>query len=109
MIGTLQPFNDQDSRGLNTLTVTIDDKQQWLFTVNRVDTVTGTDHPGLMLLSEIFPPALHIRGSTSDMAVLEDPSVVEKTVTLQGFLYIADRNFYVGIVSVAAQTALENR
>ena len=109
MIGTLQPFNDQDSRGLNTLTVTIDDKQQWLFTVNRVDTVTGTDHPGLMLLSEIFPPALHIMGSTSNMAELEEPSVVGKTVTLQGFLYIADRNFYVGIMSVAAQTALENR
>src|SRR5919109_3135168 len=46
MSGTLQPFNEQDSHGLNTLTVTIDDKQKWLFTVNRVDTVTGTD-PGL--------------------------------------------------------------
>ena len=109
MSGTLQPFNDQDSRGLNTLTVTIDDKQQWLFKVNRVDTVTGTDHPGLMLLSEIFPPALHIMGSTSDMAALEEPSVVGKTVTLQGFLYLADRNFYVGNVSVTGQTAQETR
>ena len=109
MSGTLQPFHEHESHGLNTLTVTIDDKQQWLFTVNRVDTVTGTDHPGLMLLSEIFPPALHIMGSTSDMAALEEPRVVGKTVTLQGFLYIADRNFYVGIMSVAAQTALENR
>ena len=108
MSGTLQPFTEQDSQGLNTLTVTIADKQKWLFKVDRVDTVTGTD-PGLMLLSEIFPPELHIRGSTNNMAVLEEPTVAGKTVTLQGFLYIADRNFYVGDVSVAPQTAQERR
>jgi len=108
MSGTLQPFHEQDRHGLNTLTVTIADKQRWLFTVNRVDTVTGTD-PGVMLLSEIFPPELRIRGSTPDMALLEEPEVAGKTVTLQGFLYIADRNFYVGEVSVAAETVNETR
>jgi hypothetical protein len=108
MSGTLQPFHEQDRHGLNTLTVTIADKQQWLFTVERVDTVTGTD-PGMMLLSEIFPPELHIRGSTPNMAVLAEPSVAGKTVTLQGFLYIAERNFYVGEVSVATGTAQETR
>jgi len=108
MSGTLQPFHEHDSHGLNTLTVTIAEKQKWLFQVNRVDTVTGTD-PGVMLLSEIFPPELHLTGSTHDMAVLEQPTVAGKTVTLQGFLYIADRNFYVGDVSVAAETAQETR
>jgi hypothetical protein len=100
MSGTLQPFNEHDSHDLDTLTVTIADKQQWLFRVNRIDTTTGTD-PGVMLLSEIFPPKLRIMGATSDIAVLEQPTVAGKTVTLQGFLYIADRNFYVGDVSVA--------
>jgi len=108
MSGTLQPFHEHDSHGLNTLTVTIAEKQKWLFQVNRVDTVTGTD-PGVMLLSEIFPPELRIMGSTHDMAVLEEPSVAGKTITLQGFLYIADRNFYVGDVSVAAETVKETR
>ena len=108
MSGTLQPFNEQESHGLDTLTVTIDDKQQWLFRVNRVDTATGTN-PGVMLLSEIFPPKLRIMGSTSNMALLEQPTAAGKTVTLQGFLYIADRNFYVGDVNVAAETAKETR
>jgi hypothetical protein len=108
MSGTLQPFHEHDSHGLNTLTVTIAEKQKWLFQVNRVDTVTGTD-PGVMLLSEIFPPELRIMGSTHDLAVLEQPTVAGKTVTLQGFLYIADRNFYVGDVSVAAETVKETR
>lgn len=108
MSGTLQPFNEQKSHALNTLTVTIEDKQKWLFRVNRVDTITDTD-PGLMLLSEIFPPELHVRGSTHDMALLEEPTVAGKTVTLQGFLYIADRNFYVGNVNVAAEAAKETR
>jgi hypothetical protein len=104
MSGTFQPFNEHESHGLNTLTVTLDEKQQWLFRVNRVDTATGTN-PGVMLLSEIFPPKLRLTGSTSNMALLEQPMVAGKTVTLQGFLYIADRNFYVGDVSVAATTA----
>jgi hypothetical protein len=108
MSGTLQPFNEHKSHGLNTLTVTIADKQQWLFRVNRVDTATGTN-PGMMLLSEIFPPALRIVGSPHDLAVLEQPTVAGKTVTLQGFLYIADRNFYVGDINVAATTAKETR
>src|SRR4051812_34613498 len=82
MSGTLHPFTEQDSHGLNTLTVTIADKKRWLFKVDRVDTVTGTD-PGVMLLSEIFPPELRIRGTTPDMALLEEPSVAGKTVTLQ--------------------------
>jgi len=104
MSGTLQPFNEHESHGLNTLTVTIDGKQKWLFNVNRVDTVTEAQ-PGLMLLNEIFPPELSLRGSTSDIALLEEPSVVGKQVTLQGFLYIADRTFYVGNVNVVGQAA----
>ena len=108
MSGTLQPLKGQDSHGLNTLTVTIEGKQKWLFNVNRVDTVTDTQ-PGVMLLSEIFLPELSLRGSTADMAVLAEPSVAGKTVTLQGFLYLADRTFYVGDVSVAARTAQETR
>ena len=108
MSGTLQPFHEHESHGLNTLTVTIAEKQKWLFQVNRVDTLTGTD-PGVLLLSEIFPPELRITGSTHDMAVLEQPTVAGKTITLQGFLYIADRNFSVGEVSVAAETVKEPR
>jgi hypothetical protein len=108
MSGTLQPFNEHESPGLDTLTVSIDDKQQWLFRVNRVDTATNAN-PGVMLLSEIFPPKLRILGSTHDMALLEQPTAAGETVTLQGFLYIADRNFYVGDVNVAAETAKETR
>ena len=63
----------------------------------------------MMLLSEIFPPELHIRGSIPDMALLEQLTVAGKTVTLQGFRSIADRNFYVGEVSVAAETVNETR
>ena len=58
-----------------------------------------------MLLSEIFPPQLRIVGSPNTMALLAQPTVAGKTVTLQGFLYLAERNFYVGDVSVAATTA----
>jgi hypothetical protein len=103
MSGTFQPFDEQESHGLNTLTVIVDDKQKWLFKVNRVDTMTGTD-PGIMLLSYIFPPELRLMGPASKMAVLTQPEAVGKLVSLQGFLYIADRNFYVAEVDVAGET-----
>jgi hypothetical protein len=95
MSGKLEPFNEHESHGLNTLTVTVADSQQWLFKVTRVDTLPDTASGG-MILSEIFPPELHLTGSTRDIAVLQQPDIVGKTVTLQGFLYIGDRNFYVG-------------
>ena len=108
MNGALQPFQEQESHGLNTLTVTIDNQQKWLLKVNRVDTTNGTA-PGVMLLSEIFPPELRIVGLTNNMALLEQPTVKGTTVTLQGFLYLADRNFYVKDVSVAAETDRESQ
>ena len=108
MNGALQPFHEQESHGLNTLTVTIDDQQKWLLKVNRVDTTDGAA-PGVMLLSELFPPELRIVGLTNNMALLEQPTVRGTTITLQGFLYLADRNFYVKDVSVAAQTDRESQ
>src|SRR3954466_3494521 len=59
MSGALQPFHEHDSHSLNTLTVTIDDQHKWLLKVNRLDTTDGAA-PGVMLLSEIFPPELRI-------------------------------------------------
>jgi len=108
MSGILLPFNKHDSHALNTLTLTIADTQPWLFKVTRVDTLPDTASGG-MILSEIFPPALYLTGSTRDLAVLTQPDVVGKAVTLQGFLYLADHNFYVGGVSVAAEAAQEAR
>ena len=108
MSGRLQPFDEHESHALNTLTVTVADTQQWLFKVSRVETLPATA-AGVMILSEIFPPELHLTGSAHDMAVLQQPDVVGKAVTLQGFLYLADRNFYVGGVSVATESAQEVR
>jgi hypothetical protein len=108
MSGVLQPFNEHESHALNTLTVTTADRQQWLFKVTRVDTLPDAA-TGVMILNEIFPPELHLTGSTHDMALLRQPDVVGRPVTLQGFLYLADRTFYVGGVSVAAEAAKEAR
>jgi len=104
MTGTFKPFDEKESHGLNTLTVIIEDKQKWLFKVNRVDTMTGTD-PGMMLLTYIFPPELRLMGAASKMALLAQPDIVGKPVSLQGFLYIDDRDFYVAEVNVATATA----
>jgi hypothetical protein len=108
MSGTLLPFSEHERHALNTLTVTIADQQQWLFKVTQVDTLPNTA-AGVMILNEIFPPELHIMGATHDMAMLKQPTIAGKVVTLQGFLYIADRNFYVGGVNVAAEAATETR
>jgi hypothetical protein len=99
MVGVLQPFDEQKSHALNTLTLTRD-TQKWLFQVSRIDNLSGMD-PGTSLLDRIFPPELHLMGGSTILAPLAQPTVVGKTLTLEGSLYIGDRNYHVTTVSVA--------
>lgn len=99
-IGTFQPAGEKDASGLNTLTVSIQN-QKWLFQVSRVDTITGSD-PGMMLLNYIFPPQLRFFGPPDRLAPLESPEIAGKQVTLEGFLYIQDRTFYVASATIAS-------
>jgi hypothetical protein len=99
MVGVLQSFDEQKSHDLNTLTLTFETKK-WLFQVSRVDSLSGMD-PGTSLLDRIFPPELRLRGEPTILAPLEQPTAVGKTLTLEGFLYIGDRNYNVTTVSVA--------
>jgi hypothetical protein len=103
MVGVLQPFDEQKSRDLNVLTLTIDTKK-WLFQVNRVDNMTGQD-PGTSLLDRIFPPELRLTGAPTTLALLEQPDTLGKTISMEGTLYIGDRNYNVTTVSVAAGTS----
>jgi hypothetical protein len=104
MTGTVQPFDEKKANDLNMLTLDVEGKQKWLYNVTRVDTVTGTD-PGMMLLSRIFPPQLQVSGSPKILGPLETSAAAGKTVTLEGFLYIGDRLFFPGTVTVAASPA----
>jgi hypothetical protein len=103
MVGVLQPFDEQKSHDLNVLTLTIETKK-WLFQVSRVDIMSGMD-PGTTLLDRIFPPELRLMGVPTTLALLEQPDTVGKTISVEGTLYIGDRNYNVTTVSVAAGTS----
>ena len=103
MVGVIQAFDEQKSHGLNTLTLTLDSKK-WLFQVNRVDIMSGMD-PGTSLLDRIFPPELRLMGNPTILAPLNEPATVGKTITLEGLLYIGDRNYDVASISVAGETS----
>jgi hypothetical protein len=100
----LQPFDEQKSQALNMLTLTIADATKWLFQVNRIDSIAGMD-PGISLLDRIFPPELRLMGAPTTLAPLEQPNIVGKTISLEGILYIGDRNYEVTTVNVAAETS----
>jgi hypothetical protein len=102
MSGVLQPFDEQKSQALNMLTLTIDTKK-WLFQVNRIDIIAGMD-PGTSLLDSIFPPELRLMGARTTLALLEQSDTVGKTISLEGILYIGDRNYEVTTVNGAAGT-----
>lgn len=102
MVGVLQPFDEQKSHDLNMLTLTSETKK-WLFQVSRVDNMSGMD-PGTSLLDRIFPPELRLMGVPASLALLEQPDTVGKTISLEGALYIGDRNYNVTTVSVVAGT-----
>ena len=103
MVGVLQAFDEQKSHGLNTLTLTLESKK-WLFQVNRVDIMSGMD-PGTSLLDRIFPPELRLMGNPTILAPLNEPATVGKTITLEGLLYIGDRNYDIASISVAGGTS----
>jgi hypothetical protein len=103
MVGVLQSFDEPKSHDLNMLTLTLDAKK-WLFQVSRVDNLSGMD-PGTSLLDRIFPPELRLMGEPTILAPLGQPATVGKTITLEGSLYIGDRNYNVITVSVAAGTS----
>jgi hypothetical protein len=102
MVGVVQSFDEQKSHDLNMLTLSLDPKK-WLFQVSRVDVLSGMD-PGISLLDSIFPPELRLMGESTILAPLEQPTLVGKTITLEGSLYIGDRSYNVTTVSVAAGT-----
>jgi hypothetical protein len=102
MVGVVQSFDEQKSHDLNMLTLSLDPKK-WLFQVSRVDVLSGMD-PGISLLDSIFPPELRLMGESTILAPLEQPTLVGKTITLEGSLYIGDRSYNVTTVSVAART-----
>ncbi len=103
MTGTVQPYAEEKSNGLNTLTLTAGGTKI-LFLVSRVDTMTGSD-PGMMLLDRIFPPRLHLTGAPQNLAPLESSDSAGKVFTLEGFLYIQDGNYAVASVTAATNPA----
>jgi hypothetical protein len=103
MVGVLQPFDEQKSHHLNMLTLSLDTKK-WLFQVSRVDSLSG-QNPGTSLLDRIFPPELRLMGARTTLALLEQADTVGKTLSVEGTLYIDDRNYNVTTVSVAAGTS----
>jgi hypothetical protein len=66
--------------------------------------MSGQD-PGTALLDRIFPPELRLMGAPTTLALLEQPDTVGKTISVEGTLYIGDRNYNVTTVSVAAETS----
>jgi hypothetical protein len=103
MVGVVQSFDEQKSHDLNMLTLTFNATKR-LFQVNRVDIVSGMD-PGTSLLDTIFPPELRLMGASKILAPLEQPTIVGKTITVEGSLYIAAHNYEVTSVNVAEGTS----
>jgi len=102
MVGVVQSFDEEKSHGLNTLTLTFEEKK-WLFQVSRVDIQSGMD-PGTSLLDNIFPPELRLMGESTVLAPLEESTTVGKTITLEGALSVGERNYNVTSVSIAGGT-----
>jgi hypothetical protein len=99
--GTLVPPNKKDENGLHTLRVLIQD-QEWLFRLDNVETLTGTNY-GWMILNDIFPPELHFTGSDDLIRTLQAADRTDSPVRVEGRLYISDRMFAVTAVEESAQ------
>jgi len=98
--GTFAPWDAQDVGKLNALTVQAGERR-WRFEVDELHTIAGPD-PGNMLLTDIVPPVLYVSGAAQQLGVLADPGIVGKPLTLEGWLYLADRRFFVSSARIGA-------
>lgn len=99
--GTLVPPNEKDENSLHTLRVLIQD-QEWLFRLDNVETLTGTNY-GWMILNDIFPPELHFTGPDDLMRTLQAAERTDSPVSVEGRLYISDRMFAVTAAEAIVQ------
>jgi hypothetical protein len=101
--GTLVPPDGGSANSLHTLRVFIQNSE-WLFRLDNVETLTGTDY-GWMILSDIFPPELHFTGPENLMRTLQAAEHAGNPVIVEGRLYISDRMFAVTDAGEAAEKA----
>jgi hypothetical protein len=99
--GTLVPPGEKSAGSPHTLRVFIQNNE-WLFRLDKVETLTGTNY-GWMILSDIFPPELHFTGPEDLMQALQATERTGKPVSVEGRLYIADRMLAVTTAGEAAQ------
>ena len=106
-VGVFHPFNEKEAGNLHTLTVSYK-KHHWLFQVERVNVLGGSD-PGTMVLNRIFPPRLSFSGPPKLLEPLGSPENMGKRITLEGQLYLKDRRFSVASVKEETTTDPEKQ
>jgi hypothetical protein len=93
LTGTLIPAGKKGDRGLDTLGVGMDG-QEWTFKLTNVETLTGTNY-GPMILSDLFPREVRFMGPDALLGPVQDAANAGRPVSVEGRLYIADRNVLV--------------
>jgi len=93
LTGTLVPAKEQQERGLDTLAVWLNG-QEWVFKLTDVKTLSGTNY-GAMILNKLFPREVRFKGSDEVLHSIQNTAATGKPLTVEGRLYIADRNFLV--------------
>ena len=100
--GALLPLEEKNRSSLNTLIVSIKGKK-WIFSIAKVEKLTGGSFDGWRLLRDIFPPEVRFLGPEELLSLLQEPEIMGKLLTLEGHLYIGSRMFFVRIVEEAAK------
>ena len=78
-------------------------QKEWLFKVNKDRDLSGSMDMW-QLLHNISPPILKLRGPEDIIKTLQDSTLSDKPVKIEGLLYYGD-----GILQVTSETVEENK
>lgn len=99
--GVFWPLEEKGRSGAPTLTVRVTDVV-WIFRIAKIENLRGTDLSELGLFRALFPPRVHFVGSEDLLRPLRDPAIVGRRLSIQGYLYTADRVLWVTAIEEIA-------
>lgn len=102
LTGSFSKLDAPPQSGPSTLEVSIQNST-WRFTVVKFEKLTGRAATDLDFLQSLFPPQLRFTGAPAVLAPLQQPSILGKSLVIEGRFYSAEKMLLVLSVADSQQ------
>lgn len=102
LTGVFSKLDEPTQAGPSTLVVSIQ-SASWRFTVAKFEKLTGRAATDLDFLQSLFPPQLRFTGAPAVLAPLQQPTILGKSLVIEGRFYSMEKMLLVFSASDSQQ------